>query len=164
MIKRSVAGTVFSVLVFLAAGTQTVLGQEAEDIKEVEGCLTTTGESAHGKLANCIGKLSNRCNIELGAGSAYNCIMREAEAWTFIAKRRLADLVGKSKPEVADSVRSTQAAWEKFREAQCDATGVFFYQYSGTASAEWGAQCWRDTAAERALLLDDWLMRAEDFE
>ena len=81
-----------------------------------------------------------------------------------VARQRLDQLLARSRPEIADAIRASQTGWEQYREAHCAATGTFFYQYSGSASAEWESQCRRDTAAERAMLLDDWLIRSEDFE
>ena len=164
MITRNSVGVALTFLIFLAASTQTVFAQDAEDITKIEACLTSAAESATGKPAECIGKLAGACAVELGAGSDADCMLREADTWAAIAKQRFSAFVDKTKPDIADSVRVAQDSWEKFREANCDATGAFYAQYSGSASAQWQALCLRNSAAERALLLDEWLANSEDFE
>ena len=164
MNSRVAPAAVLALVVFLAQSPQKASAQDAKDIEQVEACLTSANESAHGKPAECIGKLSEACALELGAGSDADCMLREANAWVVIAKQRFSAFVAKTKPDIADSVRVAQDSWEKFREANCDATGAFYAQYSGSTSAQWQALCLRNSAAERALLLDEWLANSEDFE
>lgn len=135
--------------------------------EEIAACLGAVGaegvKSAHG----CIGTIANACQKGVrgaGKGSPADCLNKEAEAWMAVAEDRLKALHQKLKPALIDAVEASQRAFTTYRTTQCDATGEFFYQYSGTASAEWQATCLRDTAAERAILLDEWAMRMEDFE
>ena len=138
--------------------------QAEADAGKLEACLAKAAESADGKPAECIGTVADPCTAEAGTPATSDCFNREADAWITVGRQRLDGLLARSKPEVAEAVRVSQSAWEQYREAHCAATGTFFAQYSGSASAEWESQCRRDTAAERALLLDDWRMRSEDFE
>jgi hypothetical protein len=138
--------------------------QAEADTGKLEACLAKAADSADGKPAACVGTIADPCMAAAGTPATYDCFMREADAWMTVGRQRVDGLLARSRPEVAEAVRVSQSAWEQYREAHCAATGTFFYQYSGSASAEWETQCRRDTAAERALLLDDWLMRSEDFE
>ena len=138
--------------------------QAGPDVVQLEACLAKAAESADGKPAGCIGIVADPCMTEAGTPATADCFNREADAWIVVGRQRLDGLLARSKPELADAIRTSQSGWEQYREAHCAATGTFFYQYSGSASAQWESQCRRDTAAERALLLDDWLMRSEDFE
>ncbi|GAB4347823.1 MAG: hypothetical protein Kow0026_01750 [Oricola sp.] len=142
--------------------------QEVQDIDvdEIEYCLSEAGYSGPADEHQCIGFIADSCekgDNQPEPGSPTDCLTREAAAWNEIAARRYNVLREKTKPEIARSIADAQDSWSRYREAQCGAAGAFFSQYSGSASAEWQAKCLRDTAAERALLLDDWLLRMEDF-
>lgn len=132
--------------------------------EEIASCL---GAAAAGGARDCIGTIANACQKGVdggGKGSPADCLNKEAEAWMAVAENRLEALRKRLKPALVDAVEASQRAFTTYRTMQCDVTGEFFSQYSGTASAQWQATCLRDTAAERAILLDDWAMRTEDFE
>ncbi|QKV17007.1 lysozyme inhibitor LprI family protein [Oricola thermophila] len=133
------------------------------DVDEIEYCLAEVGYTGPADPRRCIGFVADSCQDSGGAGSAADCMTREAAAWNEVAKRRVELLKQRSKQAVAEAVVASQDSWTRYRDAQCGATGEFFFQYSGSAAAEWQAKCLRDAAAERALLLDDWLTRSEDF-
>ncbi|WP_223475309.1 lysozyme inhibitor LprI family protein [Oricola indica] len=153
---------VFFAFFFVAPAAAEVA--ESRDIGQIESCLSRAGGDVSMTAHECIGTVSDDCGRAEGPGSAADCMLREADAWMRVGEGRLDVLRARSKPDIVAETEAAQAAWATYRDAQCNATGAFFYQYSGSASAEWQAACLRDLAAERTILLDDWAMRSEDFE
>jgi uncharacterized protein YecT (DUF1311 family) len=149
--------------VFLLSAPATAQELNEMDIADLDYCLSEVGGQGPENAQACIGAVVETCQATEGAGSTADCYMREAATWDAIAANRYEALRSRSKPDIAASVTAAQGAWTVFRDAHCDATGAFFYQYSGSASAEWQGQCVRDLAADRAILLDDWATRLEDF-
>ena len=133
------------------------------DAADLDHCLSEVGGQGPADAQACIGGISDACQKAEGAGSAADCALREADAWMTVAEARMEILRGKLKADILAETEAAQAAWTAYRGAHCAATGAFFYQYSGSASAQWQAQCLRDIAAGRAIELDDWAMRSEDF-
>lgn len=157
----------FALLVVLLASPASAQTAQDIDIDEIEYCMGEVGYSGPADARECIGFVADSCQKGGNAsepGNPADCMLREAAAWVALGKRRFETLQQRSKPEIAALNNAVQKAWTVWRDTQCNATGAFFYQYSGSASAEWQAQCLRDLAADRAILLDDWAMRAEDFE
>ncbi|MDI6835498.1 MAG: DUF1311 domain-containing protein [Rhizobiaceae bacterium] len=151
-------------LPFFLAAPATASDHSELTAEEITSCL---GAAAAGAARDCIGKIANPCQKGMNVGdkgSPADCLKKEAEAWMTVAESRFEALRKRLKPALVDAVEASQRAFTAYRTAQCDATGEFFSLYSGTASADWEATCLRDTAAERAISLDDWAMRMEDFE
>lgn len=151
-------------LVFFIVAPAAAEGAEDHDIQQIENCLSRAGGDTSTAARDCIGVVSDDCGRTEGPGSAADCMLREADAWMRVGEGRLDVLRIRSKPDILAETEAAHAAWATYRDAQCNATGAFFYQYSGSASAQWQAACLRDLAAERTILLDDWAMRSEDFE
>lgn len=157
----------FALLAVLLAAPASAQDARDIDIDEIEHCLGEVGYTGPANARECIGFVADSCQEGGNAsepGNAADCTIREAAAWIALGARRFETLQQRTKPEIAALNKAAQKAWTVWRDAQCNATGAFFYQYSGSASAEWQAQCLRDLAAERAIQLDDWATRAEDFE
>lgn len=136
------------------------------DVDEIEYCLGEAGYTGPADPHECVGFVTDACQQDPetgGPGSAADCTLREAASWMQLAGKRMDKLRSGLKPEILAEAEAAQSAWVAYRDAHCGATGAFFYQYSGSASAEWQAACLRDLAADRAILLDDWAMRTEDF-
>lgn len=137
----------------------------ADDGPNSFACLEETAGTDRFRT-DCIGMITRLCQMDpefKGSGGAVTCMGRETLAWDGILNGQYKVLRAGLNEAEKEQIRAAQLAWVEARDAECAFTESFFYRYSGSASAERGAQCRRDRTAERAALLYDWTQRLKDF-
>lgn len=139
------------------------LPARANDVLEIMECVDANPGAVE---AACFGIVATRCQqapeMRTAMGTV-DCLGRETEVWDGIRNAAYRQLrAGLSEAEAA-ALKAAQLGWIADRDGTRGFVDTYFYRYSGSASAEWGALCRRDMTARRAVLIDGWLRRIEDF-
>ncbi|MEX2518593.1 MAG: lysozyme inhibitor LprI family protein [Paracoccaceae bacterium] len=130
-------------------------GQEATQaalVEQIDTCIGAVGEPAdHADL--CLGIHAQPCMEEETNASTQGmvgCIQAEAGAWDAILNREYKNLLPRLDEEQTDAIRRAQRAWIAFRDADCAFPHVLI---RGTLAQPWGADCYMQHTARRAMTL-----------
>lgn len=117
------------------------------------------GNTERATYQQCIGMASNACQDETPQSQTtigmVECTTRETAWWDERLNRSYKTLKDHFPAEEFDALRKAQRAWVQYRDANCQFE--YFYWREGTIRSVFGASCYLQMTAERALDLESYV-------